>query len=70
MKVVDFKITKQIEVILKELNSDKLKRVEFEEKLKVELLQGTLEDPKNWDVNLSFNKMSNTYNIELKRIEN
>lgn len=69
MEVLNFKMTEQIKENLDYVLKNKKEKVELEERLKTEFFRERNDlNPEEFDVEIKFNKMSNTYDIIIKRI--
>jgi len=69
MKIFNYRMSRKVENNLKELMHNKIKKAELEERLRIELLHDTQLDPREWEVELAYNRTANCYDIHLKRID-
>ena len=70
MNILNFKIIPQVSENLSFILKNKVKKAEFEEKIKLELLRVRQElNPDDFDINLKFNKTANTYDLTIVKIK-
>jgi hypothetical protein len=69
MEVLNFKMTEQVKQNLDFTLKNKVQKADLEERLKTEFFRERNDlNPDDYTIEISFNKMANTYDIIIKKI--